>query len=279
MLEDFLIRKAQVIEIDDSSVDGKKLSRIKVKIFPELKDVSDDNLPYAKPYFNGYSGSKDEAEHNPPEIDSWVVVACHPKFKYFYYLNGSYVEGFNAYQHWDNTFKSKIKNSDIESQTYPQPHLRVYPDGSCEFWNTETGARGYIHNSGSYSLYDKDGNVFAYMPSGKSIKIYSDQASIEFQADGTLDVDCSSGSNINIIANNCKIDASKIYLGGDSATEKVIKGTQTDINMDIMVDLIKNHIHLVPQAPSGTLPSDPSVVLLTPAFSNPLVLSDDVYTK
>jgi hypothetical protein len=280
MLEDFIVRKAQVIEVDDSQKDGKKLSRIKVKIYPELKDVKENNLPYATPYFNGYSGSTSEAEHNPPEKDSWVLVACHPKFRYFYYLGGNYIEGFNAYQHWDQEIKTKIQNNDIPDQTYPQPRMRVYPDGNCEFWNTETGSRGFIHNSGTYSLYDSDGNAYTYMPSGKSLKVYSDQASIEFKADGSLDIDCTSASDINITANNCNVNANKIYLGGDSSTvtEQLIKGTQTNIDMGIVIDLLKNHFHLCPQAPSGTLPCDPSTVLIA-SLNNPLSLSNDVYTK
>lgn len=207
------LRRALVIDNDDSAFDGKKLSRVKVKILPELKDVKTSNLPWVEPFENGKNGvSSDTASQNIPEVDSYIrVLILDQYWKQIRYLSGNYIEGLATYQKWEQDISSSI--TDIDSQTYPQPvFFEIYKDGSAVFRNTSSGETGCYHAKGTYSIFDKDGNIINYTKD-KDFKAYNDKGEISLSSTGEIKID-STSSNFTIQNNTCKIegDSSKVLI-------------------------------------------------------------------
>lgn len=151
-MADEILRTAQVI--DDADPD--ELSRVKVRVFPELKDVQESLLPWAKPQLGSYGTGEDHGAHTPPEIGSFVVVRVKNNWKSFYYAGDEYVEGFAIYSKWSDI------SGDLESygsDSYPQPRMLVGRDGTIRFHNTETGAIGIYHTTGTFVMINPDGQV------------------------------------------------------------------------------------------------------------------------
>ena len=150
-----LIRYAEVID----NVDPDKKGKVKVKIFPELKDVNDDLLPLAEPYLAGIGSNENEGLHKVPEIGQKIRVIIEDEYwRRIFYISGAYVEGQYIYENFENDFRTNI--SELGTQEEPQPnYFEQFKDGSIQFRNTETGEVGFYHNKGSYVIFDVDGNL------------------------------------------------------------------------------------------------------------------------
>lgn len=176
--------------VDDS--DSDQQSRVKVRVYPELKDVIDADLPWARPLV-GIDGYSDSAGiHRPPEKDSFVRVRILPMWNSssFYYVRNEYLEGIKNYDLWANNIEGNI--SDIDSQSYPQPRFQYLPDGTCVFFNSSSGETGIFHSSGSYAVFNKDGKPFVYVKA--DTKIYNDHTSIELKTNGDFVLTNDAGS-------------------------------------------------------------------------------------
>ncbi len=195
-----IFRQGEVIANDDSSFDGSKLSRVQIKILPEMKGITDQSIfPWVEPFVNSNGVSADSTEHNIPEVGSMVTVLILDVYwKILRYTKGLYIEGFAAYQKWENDISSQI--TDIDSQTYPQPNLfQYFADGSAYFRNTSSGEMGWIHNNGCYVVFDKDGNIINYSKD-KSFKIYNDKTVFEIKDDGTVDINVNNNAKLTLDA-------------------------------------------------------------------------------
>ena len=139
--------------------DQDKKSKIQARLLPFMNDVADGDLPWIEPYTSGLNAQDSQGSHNIPEVDSVVYIAVINEVEQDYrYLTGYYVDGFNIYEKWAD-IEGEI--DEISGWEYPQPtHFELLPDGSATFRNSETGANGFYHNTGSYTIFDDDGNIF-----------------------------------------------------------------------------------------------------------------------
>jgi len=143
--------EALVVDIDDET----KKRRVKVRILPEHKDVKESDLPWASPYFTIHS--KKEFENDLPIKDSVVGVFVDKLFKRFYYTSNKFFYDMFDYSKVDSVLS---KASSISNKDYKNIKFRLYEDGGLEFHNKSDGSHGFIHKSGSYSVFDKDGKLF-----------------------------------------------------------------------------------------------------------------------
>lgn len=183
-IDEYVERTAVVI--DDNDPD--QLSKVKVRVFPELKDVEEDNLPWAKPYIGSDGTSSTYGKHSPPEIGSFVRIKIQKNYwneGSFYYVRNEFLDGIKFYDLWANNIEGNI--SDLGGQTYPQPRFQYFPDGTCIFLNSETGETGIFHSSGSYAIFDKDGKPFLYLK--QVAKIYNDKFSVLLDTSGDATIE------------------------------------------------------------------------------------------
>lgn len=166
------IKLAKVID----NVDKDKTGKLKLRIVPEMSGVDESNLPWCRPFLLQGNGSK-TGTHTIPEKGDMIKVIIKDKFwKNIEWLNGDFVDGMYPYETWTNKSSSI---SELQSMTYPQPSfMRVLPDQSIMFYNSETGEAGYLNSSGSYTIFDSSGNIiqnantskFTIKTSTKSLK-------------------------------------------------------------------------------------------------------------
>ena len=164
-------RKA--IVLDNKDPDEK--SRVKLRILPELKDVSESELPWVSP---------NKSTRDIPEIDDIVYVSVDNEF------NIRNMRYSNTISVLNNIDYDKVKDdveaiADIVSNyQYPQPNeFQKFKDGSYVFRNTETGELVFCHNSGVYTIYDEDGNVTTYTKD-KYFKVYNDKLTMQLEDNG-----------------------------------------------------------------------------------------------
>lgn len=162
--------------IDDN--DPKKLSRVKVRLLPGMKDISEADLPWAEPinYLLGHGDST--GEHRPPEIGTQIFVIVTKRGTNFYYTHDAYVEGFAVYEQFPSV-------SQIGTQTYPQPRFKLYKDGSVHFINTDTGEQGFVTSTGTTVVVDSSGAVIVDNGSGD----FELKSSGQFSVNGNFTVD------------------------------------------------------------------------------------------
>ncbi len=153
--------EAKIIDTEDST----KKRLVKIRILPEHIDVRDSDLPWAAPFTSVHSA--DEMENDLPQKDSIIYVLVDSLFKRFYYLQGKFF--YNLFDY--SKVESALSNaSSISDKNYNNIKFRLYEDGGLEFHNKKDGSHGFIHKSGSYSIFDKDGNCILDVGS-KEVKI------------------------------------------------------------------------------------------------------------
>lgn len=172
------IREAQVVSLEDKNKKGL----IKVRIFPEMIDFNESDLPWAAAYNIGTGISNSNGVHELPEVGSFirVVIEDWPYLQRIRYISDDYVEGLYIYSK-----ASSLAITELGTQTYPQPFFKCYKDGTITFHNSETGEHGTFYKGGGYFLCDKDGNFFLNSKT-KAIKAYNNSGSIELDSTGKV---------------------------------------------------------------------------------------------
>lgn len=189
---DLKLYEAQVVDIDDKDKQGK----IKIRILPEHKDVQDNVLPWAIPFLSIMSNK--EFENDLVQKDSIVYVLVDPLFKRFYYISNKFFYTVFKYSTIENTLS---KASEISNKEYKNIKFRLYEDGGLEFHNKQDGSHGFIHKSGSYTIFDKDGNIYLNSNLNK-IKIYNTMANLKDMLDNIYSVLINLCTPGNLIGNN-----------------------------------------------------------------------------
>lgn len=242
----------RAIVVDNQDPD--QLSRVKVKILPELVDIADKDLPWADPYYHTtLNASKEIGKHEVPEIDSRLWVKVNWVTNDFEYLHGEYIEGFNIFSKWAD-IESNI--TDIDSQSYPQPQFELFPDGSISFYNSEDGTRGIYNTNGTYFVFNADGDIFFYSKD-KSIKLYNDEISLELVNDGVFNI--TSTSDITFQNDNAKVellnDTKKVTIEAGTTVKGTFDGTANTFKLEDGTNLIEsgpsglnlnNHLSILP---------------------------------
>ena len=139
---------AEVVANDDQTApDATKLSRIKVRLLPEMKGIVDSYLPWVRPFLIG-GMSATNFSHNPPEIGSkvWCLFTDNT-FHDGYYLSGAFIDGFFQ----PTTVDTSLANiTEVVTTVYPNLKFYLFKDGTILFENSSNGDVGVYQNSGSY---------------------------------------------------------------------------------------------------------------------------------
>jgi hypothetical protein len=178
VFEDYILTNAKVIDINDS----EKKRRVKVQPLPELKDViGTTDLPWAIPFSTFNSSSI--MENDLPEVNSLIRLLVSNDWKRFYYLNNRFFYDVFNY----TTIDTKLGTiTDLSNKDYQNMIFRLYKDGGLDFHNNTNGDHGYLHKSGSYTLFDDAGNIITNA-NGKEMQI-NNAGKITFTSTGTLDI-------------------------------------------------------------------------------------------
>jgi hypothetical protein len=131
----------KVINIQDVEQKG----RVQVRIYPELLDVPDSDLPWATPLI-------EQNIHHVPPLNSFVLVEVSEDWTLFKYsLITPFARSTYPYE--------EIKGIIGGNHTYPEPMAMKTEDGSVLFYDQKTGECGVVHSSGVKITVDKDKHV------------------------------------------------------------------------------------------------------------------------
>lgn len=162
--------------IDDNDPD--QLSCVQVRVYPELKDVEEAKLPWAKPKTKSLGQGTTHGKHAPPEIGSFVQIEVKQNWNSFFYDCDASIDGLAQYGNFSTP-------SEIGTQVYPQPRFTLYKDGSMHFINTETGEQGIVTSTGIKIICNSSGEIIMDNGSG----IITLKASGQVDINGNLTVD------------------------------------------------------------------------------------------
>lgn len=176
----------------ESPGDAEHPGKIQIRPMPQFDKIDRDLLPWARPLL-GLGMSKEEFSFSPPPRKSTVWCIFMDRFwKRPYWLPGQFIHGFFDYD-------GKVKNvlngiGEIEDTEYPNVRFQLLKGGTILFHNTETDEHGVVHGSGSYSIFDSDGNVYSY--SVGEIHSYNDNGYTRIAEDGTIELNGNSDNAV-----------------------------------------------------------------------------------
>lgn len=226
-----ILRVGKVID----NVDVDKKDQLKIRVYPELKDVLEDDLPWCYPYSQNNSGSSNSSiSHVIPDIGSFVRVRVLDEYwqEISYEHIGYPIDGFFDYDGIIN----ELHIDEIESFEYPQPNFKKTMDGTIIFHDVKNGHIGLQHPSKTYAIIDKDGNVI--VKAIKNVIIKNEDNSFNFEMNmNDKSFKITGGSKAEI-----EVDEMIIGEGSDSVArftplEKILKKLLT-------------HIHVAPSGPT-----------------------------
>jgi hypothetical protein len=150
-----LFREAEVI----STGDPKDLGRIQLRIFPELADVPEGDLPWCFPMASG----PHDGDFSTPLEKQWVYCAVWNK----YWSEISFLPWCmpDPQKPKFKDFKDKHISKVKDYQGTPDVQHTVgsiLEDGFVEFHDTKASQHGILHPKGTYTLINKDGEIFIY---------------------------------------------------------------------------------------------------------------------
>lgn len=195
-----MIKKAIVTNNNDI----EQRYRIQVRILPDLKDVEKSMLPWVYPFFP-------EKNIDIPENDDMIYVIVPEndllEINIKYLPKNTFIRDNAKYSNFTN-LKSKVTESNISQ--YPQPCiLDIFPDGSAEWRDTQTGEYVVLHKDGSYIMLDSAGKYVVYTKD-HLFKIYSNKCKIE-----------ETDSNLLVQRNESKINLSDAIIELDQVGNKI----------------------------------------------------------
>lgn len=167
-----------------SAGDKEHPGRIQIRVQPQFRNVDKDLLPWADPLVGAGMGT-DEFEFHPPQVDSLVwCVFLDDYWKSPRWLPGQFISGFFDY---DGKVKPALDAaSDVQDSEYPNVRFTHLPTGNIEFHNVDNGEYGFIHNSGSYNIFDPDGNMYFYTVG--EAHTYNDNGNVRLAANGEIEL-------------------------------------------------------------------------------------------
>ncbi len=160
MSDESIWRTAKVVANDDSvgapDYIVPKTGCIKIRIYPELADVADADLPWAMPESVGALGTAAKAGiHAPPMVNSFVRVRIEDAyFRNIFYSPGPLATDTYPYS---DAVSSLSDIAGLGATLYPDPRLIALPDGTVIFWNSQNGDLGIRHKTGSAVFFASNG--------------------------------------------------------------------------------------------------------------------------
>ena len=230
------LHRGQVISIDDPD----KLGKVQIQLIPEMVDIKPNKCPWLQS-FNGNS-SDAEMQNKPPQVGSLVWVLADDLFHYRYYMPFKYdIPGKSDY----SKVSDLLDEIGVDS-TYKNIVFELYEDQSLSFHDRVEGSHGFIHNTGSYSFFDKDGKLSVLCKSdldiiaeGETIITSTGAITATSDSDVTIDskglvkIDGATGLELNGNSNTLAMDSTGITLTditGNSSTFSAIGISIKDTN-------------------------------------------------
>jgi hypothetical protein len=163
---------------------AKHPGKIQLRILPQFKDVGVAHLPWVEPLISG-GMSTEEFSFTPPKKGATVwCVFLDDYWKSPYWLPGQFLNGFFDY---DGQVKPALDTvPELSDTAYPNVRFRRLATGTIEFYNAQNGEYGTVHTSGSYSIFDADGNVYNYTVG--EAHSYNDTGFVRLTADGSIEL-------------------------------------------------------------------------------------------
>lgn len=168
--------------------DPDQKSKVAVRILPEMQSVVKDDLPWLQPFLAG-SVTGETMKHNPIKVGSpvWCIFSD-DTYKYGWYISGVFID--KKFDHEKvSTELSNIAEGDPSN--YNDINYTRHEDGTIYFHNNNTGMTGIYHNTGSYVIFDTDGNITGY--SKGKIHLYNDNNSLLLDDSPGIQIDPSTG--------------------------------------------------------------------------------------
>jgi len=226
----YKIYSGKVIDNDDP----QRLGRAKIKIIPEMDDISDDSvLPWLRPFMN-QAFSATSYSHTIPNVGEFVLcIFLDDFYKNGYWITRNFIDG---YLNLDDAQVTLSNIEDINIQKYPQPNLVKFDDGTIFFRNSETGEMGISHSSGSYAVINQNGEIILNNESnsisikdnsidilnGKLFTIHNEDLSKK------IDIDFENGT-IEIENDSLDIVTKDITIRGRNLNSEIYKKEETSL--------------------------------------------------
>ena len=296
------IYRAKIIEVDETTKNGI----YKIKPYPYMANVKNDNLPLA------VSTTTVRWKHINLKVDDWVWIfnengdkrypvifdICNFKNSYPDAAVGTkpdYYDNISADTEIDETtFTYKGTYNKISSFLFgdnikidideDNNQILVYVNDN--YFIIDDNNNIHIKSNSSYINMSEKFNVLSdtfKLLSGLDIsgsKIEIDDSLIKFQqglaaTGSSIEIDSNTIILSQGVSSELKIDVSSLKLGGDAATESIVKGDTFEILMGVIIGLLISHTH------GGVLPggSQTAVSGQLAGLTNPVTPSKSNYSS
>lgn len=227
-------RIALVIDNKDPNLTGK----IKVRILPEMQNVSEDLLPWASPSFSynfGLSNEEGNSIHKIPEQEFYIYCEISEDWTSFTYLE-ELPYSVNKYSYEDILELIQENIEELGEQEYPQPSYFKTKDGTISFKNTKTGEQGFFTNS----------EIKVHLREDGTLKLQAKDTSLEVLENGSVSLEAE-GFKLLFDNDNKKLiltEVEELEIGGASDVA-VLFGPLKEI-----LEKLLDHNHVAPTGPT-----------------------------
>ncbi len=235
------------LAVVENNKDSDNLGRLQARILPGMKDAQPEHLPWVRPFL--INGASKQSLCIPHEKDHIWCFFMDEDFKEGFYMKSQAIDKLVDFE----SVKSDLSNiAEISEQNTPDVSFVQYEDGTIHFHNSSTGESGVYHSSGSYTIFDKTGNVAVYTAAG--IHLYNENANIKIEDDGTITQDNK--------GNEFKIGPATFELGGNS--KSLVTYGELNAILNAMIGALDVRVYIDPLTGiTGTVNPVPNMQLST----------------
>ena len=151
----YKLYKGEIVSNNDTKNEGRK----QIRILPYMESVKDDDCLWCSPFLYGV-GEPTVLKYLPIPIGTKMYVLSQQDYSF---VSGYWVSPWHVKSLFDfDGPKDEIEGlNEVEpnSLTLDNFQFEQDPSGNIYFRNINNGNTGIFHHSGSYTLFDKDGNI------------------------------------------------------------------------------------------------------------------------
>jgi len=192
-----------------SNKDSDEAGRVSIRIAHLHDKVTDDLLPWAKPFASGFGGSTSFGKSEIPEENSlvWVLFENERDFLIPYYIADVNLNEFHPHSLFYDNVKSSI---DGFSSSYPDVKYTYYKNGICTAISSNSSSPEIViyHPKGSYLFINSSGDILLNGATKVDITTKTD---ISLSSDTKIDITSKTGINLET---------------GSTTTESMVLGTK-----------------------------------------------------